>query len=361
LLIDFYVTIIILLHLPLVIIAPIKYFIIKFKNNKVYLLDDVIMELSQLEVSPPITNIQENAYWLLQSIAYYPNQKRLACKVISYEIGEIEYLDEQEDLKEFFKEIQSINFIELNTNGILKTSIMPKVSGVIKNYVLEETDSITNENIQEFDAVEEQTINDTENNENDNKIRQVYIKELKADLIIAIKELEFILGAVKFTKVINGYNKPIEFIIFNEYIREEFDAVKNYIINILGKNKISVKVYVKLADGVIVEKVATSYTLNKINNSTFDNIKFEIINDILKKKAQIETTQTIFAMEEYLENYSQAGEFGNKFFNNENSLFDELLKVSNAKHYKQLRYLSGLHAYKIMKLRFVHKPVLFFY
>lgn len=47
------------------------------------------------------------------------------------------------------------------------------------------------------------------------------------------------------------------------------------------------------------------------------------------------------------------------FFQNEQDLMDSLLQISDTKHYRNLRYLSGIHAHHIMKLRFVLQPFSF--
>ena len=42
-------------------------------------------------------------------------------------------------------------------------------------------------------------------------------------------------------------------------------------------------------------------------------------------------------------------------------MFEDLLKISNKKHYKHLRFLSSKHSQDLMKLRFVLKPLSFIF
>lgn len=55
---------------------------------------------------------------------------------------------------------------------------------------------------------------------------------------IALKNVHFISGGVSFNLIIQGQNKPSQFTILNEDIREEFDAIKNYFANALKTKKI---------------------------------------------------------------------------------------------------------------------------
>lgn len=45
------------------------------------------------------------------------------------------------------------------------------------------------------------------------------------------------MGGVSCTKIIKGFDTPIEFFIKNYEIREEFEAVKNYFANFLKTRK----------------------------------------------------------------------------------------------------------------------------
>lgn len=66
-------------------------------------------------------------------------------------------------------------------------------------------------------------------------------------------------------------------------------------------------------------------------------------------------------MEEYFENFSDKKIGFDTFYENEKKFFNDLLNVTDTKHYKHLRFLSSKHFHKTMKLRFVHKPFSFIF
>jgi len=66
-------------------------------------------------------------------------------------------------------------------------------------------------------------------------------------------------------------------------------------------------------------------------------------------------------MDEFFDTLTDEQIKANVFYENENQLFDDLLQITNTKHYKHLRFLSSKHAHSILKLRFVIKPFSFIF
>jgi len=67
----------------------------------------------------------------------------------------------------------------------------------------------------------------------------------------------------------------------------------------------------------------------------------------------------LFTIDEYLETFESEDFKAQQFFEDENDFFEILLKKSETKHYKHLRFLSSKHNVDVGKLRFVHKPFSF--
>ena len=144
-------------------------------------------------------------------------------------------------------------------------------------------------------------------------------------------------------------------------IREEFDAVKNYFANILKTKKIEVKVYIEITDDEVSSIEAKSPEIEKINKNLIDNVKFEFVKDTIRKKINIDIDKSLFTMDEYFETFADEKFKANTFYKNDKELFEDLLSISNTKHYKHLRFLSSKHSHSIMKLRFVHKQFSFIF
>jgi hypothetical protein len=66
-------------------------------------------------------------------------------------------------------------------------------------------------------------------------------------------------------------------------------------------------------------------------------------------------------MEEYFEAFSDEKINPDTFYSNDLDFLENLIDISNTKHYQNLRYLSSKHAFHIMKLRFVLKPFSFLF
>jgi hypothetical protein len=149
---------------------------------------------------------------------------------------------------------------------------------------------------------------------------------------------------VLFDKKLNDYYKTIEFTIDNYDIREEFDAVKNYFANVLNTKKIQVTATIELTDNEVTSKSAKSPEIDKINQKLIDNVKFEFVK-ATKKKVTVDVDKNLFTMEEYFETFGDENFKPNTFYNDEKELFEDLLKITNTKHYKHLRFLSSKHCH----------------
>ncbi len=278
------------------------------------------------------------AYWIIKVLSYSESDKKIFCEILSYHSGETEFEHHQKQLSSKLNEIEFITFRGIDTSGLLKTlsgsgSVFPSLN-VPQNL--------------------------SDNYKIDSFERQPYKQTLTEKFYVPIKNLRFILGGVSFDKKLKGHDKSIEFTIENYDIREEFDAVKNYFANVLKTKNILVTVTVELSDHNIISIDAKSPDIDKINKDLIDNVKFEFVRSI-KKKISVSIDKNLFTMDEYFDTFADEKFKSNTFYNNEKDFFNDLLKISNTKHYKQLRYLSSKHAHNIMKLRFIHKPFSFIF
>jgi len=177
---------------------------------------------------------------------------------------------------------------------------------------------------------------------------------------IPVKDLRFKLGGVSFDKKIKGFHKPIEFTVVNYEIREEFDAIKNYFENVLKTKKIRVAVSVETKDNEIINVWAKSPEIDRIDRQLIDNVKFEFVK-ATKKKIALAVDKSLFTMDEFFDTYGDERFRANAFYQDEKELFEDLLQITDTKHYRHLRLLSALHCHQVMKLRFILKPFSFLF
>lgn len=176
-----------------------------------------------------------------------------------------------------------------------------------------------------------------------------------------IKDLRFHYGGVSFRHFVPSLQKRVDFTIINYNIREEFDAVKNYFINVFNTKRIEVNAIIQIIDGTPKLIEAYSPQIASIDEKLLQTVKFEFVKDVSTKKIKIEHERTVLTMEEFFETLAGETAKASALYTNERELAEDLMKIGNAKHYHHLRFLSGRHAYKVMRLRFILKPFSFLF
>lgn len=311
-----------------------------FQKDKAYLTIDKSMTFDQIDFPDFAKNkvFKSEAYWIVNVINYSESEKKIFCEILSYHIGETEFESNQKHLSSRLNNIECITFRGIDTAGLLKT-IAGSGSVFPSQHI---------------------TPNNSDNYKTESFVRQPYKQTLSETFFVPLKNVRFILGGASFEKKLQGQVNSIEFTIINYDIREEFDAVKNYFANVLKTKKIQVTATVELSDYNVISTVAKSPEIDKINKELIDNVKFEFVR-ATKKKISVDIDKNLFTMDEYFYTFTDEKFKSNTFYNNEKDFFDDLLNISNTKHYKQLRFLSSKHSHEIMKLRFIHKPFSFIF
>ena len=193
------------------------------------------------------------------------------------------------------------------------------------------------------------------------KQKEPVIETVTENFQFLIKDLRFHYGGVSFRHLVPSLGKRIEFTIINYTLREEFDAVKNYFANVFDSKRIEVKAIIQTVDGTPRVVEAFSPQINRIDGQLLQSVKLELVKELVKKRTRIETKKPVITLEEFFE--AMAGEEvkASAFYPSEKELADDFFKVWQTRHYHQLQYLSGRHAYKIMRLRFILKPFSFLF
>jgi len=319
-------------------------FKIVFKQDKAFLTDEKPIPLEKAGLFDTVAiqkGFKQPAYWKIRVIRHDENEKKIFCEVLSYHIGETVFEHNQKQLSGKLNNVEIVKFRNIDTGGLLAT-LSGRGSGVIfpsQNFAPDR--AINKHQPEQF-------------------VRQPYRQTLTETFFVPLKNVRFILGGVSFDKKLQGHYKSIDFTIINYDIREEFDAVKNYFANVLKTKKIQVTATVEFTDNEVTSVIAKSPEIERINKDLIDNVKFEFVR-ATKKKINVDIDKNLFTMDEYFDTFAEEKIKVNPFYNNEKDFFDDLLKISNTKHYKHLRFLSSKHLHDIMKLRFIHKPFSFIF
>ncbi len=312
---------------------------ILFRQDKAYLTPNRPLTFKQLGLPDIAKTFKEPAYWTIRVLNYIETEKKIFCKITSYQVGETIFGNNQELLSDKLNDLKTVTFSSIDTGGLLKT--LAGKSDVVRQI--------------KYTPVDRMPIQKTE------YIRQTHKVTIKETFFVPLKNVRFKLGGVSFDRKFTEHKTTLELTIPNDDIREEFDAVKNYFANVLKTKKIEVTVNIEITDNEVTSIEAKSPEIDKIDKQLIDNVKFEFVKSTIKKKINVEINKSLFTMDEYFDTFADDKIKSNTFYTNDKELFEDLLTISNTKHYKHLKFLSSKHSHEIMKLRFVHKPFSFIF
>jgi hypothetical protein len=317
--------------------------IIVFKQDKSFLTSDKALSFEQLDLPEIAKSFKAAAFWTIKVLNFKPSEKKIFAEILSYQTGAIEFPYNQLKIAGKLNEVEKVTFRSIDTSGLLKTL---SATTPLKFLPSRETP------VNRYEPTYHQPVP---------IVREPIKQTIKENFFIPLKNVRFKLGGVSFDKKFAGYNKTLEITIPNYDIREEFDAVKNYFANILNTKKIEVSATIEIVDDKVTSIEAKSPEISKIDKQLIDNVKFEFVKQITKKKFSAEIDKTLFTMDEYFDTFADNDFKSKTFYSSDKELFEDLLTISSTKHYKHLRFLSNKHSHDIMKLRFVHKPFSFIF
>jgi hypothetical protein len=186
-------------------------------------------------------------------------------------------------------------------------------------------------------------------------------KIIEQTFSVPIKQLQFHYGGVSCKKLIKELGKAVSITIINYDIREEFDAVKDYFANALDSKTVEISVRIEAEDGVPKKIESSSPQIAGINQDLIETVRFQFVKEAVKKKLKIDVDKNLLTMDEFFDALSEKKVAAATFYEDEKELAEDLLAITETKHYNQLRTLSAKHAHHIMRLRFVLKPFSFIF
>ncbi|WP_304067899.1 hypothetical protein [Pedobacter glucosidilyticus] len=315
--------------------------VIMFNNKQAFLVKDKPLRLEQLGLSDYAISkgFKLPAYWKFKVLKHLEDEKKIVGKIITYYVGETEFGPNQIEISNKLSQIEQVTFRGIDTQGLINT-LLGKVP--ISHHPPESNqyEKVSSSFNTPQPKPHKETITDT--------------------FFIPLKEVYFIHGGVTFSCKLANFPKPFDFTIQNDDIREEYDAVKNYFSNVLKTKKIQVFATVELTNNEVTTIDSKSPEIEKIDKEIIDNVRFDYVKTTLKK-LNIEVDKNLFTMDEFFETFTDEKLKSNTFYENDASFFEDILKIQDTKHYKNLRFLSNKHAHHILKLRFIHKPFSFIF
>lgn len=319
--------------------------IINFEEDKAYLTEEKVLSLKQLELPDIANRFVSPASWTIRVLNYNSTEKRIFAEILSYETFAQPFPNHQRFSIDELNSVQKIGFKNIDTYALLYT-----LKGGGSKTISPVKDKIPFRGERLQNITKPLLIK-----------REPTLQTIKETFFVPLKNVRFKFGGVSFDKRISQIGRTIEFVVSNENIREEFDAVKNYFGNVLKTKKIQFNVLISLSDDKIINIDTKSPEIDRINNNLIESVKFEFVRSITMKKVKTEIDKSLFTMDEFFDTLTDKQVKADVFYDDENNLFEDLLQITNTKHYKHLSYLSSKHAHSIMKLHFVIRPFSFIF
>ncbi len=178
-------------------------------------------------------------------------------------------------------------------------------------------------------------------------------KKVSLELTVAFDEIRFDYGYTYFHEHILQLGKTIKVRIDNDFIRPEFEIIRDYFKKLLRFKTILVIAEIEYIYNQIISSQGFSKEIDRINASVIDSVKFQYINNKIKGGRD---KSSILTLEDLPKEIGTTN-----FFKNELDLLDSYLENSQPRHYKQLKFLAKKHCSKLMKLRFIIEPFSFLF
>lgn len=352
--------------------------ILYFDNDRVWLTDHKWLPLDALKLPAHITAIEGTAWWKVVVINLDYNTNHAFADVISYNTGQQPMPASEYPNDDWCEAIETINFKSLKTFEVLRTlpARHQRTDGTeyLSNRPQGSEDEASGDSAREADGGARSARNTAREGETATEDTPAVLPQpafyqpppppvqvFKETFSVWVKHLRFKLGCVAFDYTLKPLKIPTEVTISNYDLREEFDAVKNYFANVLRTKRITVEARFEVQGNRIVKCEATSPEIARINRQMIDSVKFEFVSDIARRKLKIDIDRSLFTSDELFEALTEGRSNGRAFYDNEQAMVNDLLQITDTKHYRHLRYLSDRHLHNVMRLRFILRPFSFIF
>ncbi len=172
---------------------------------------------------------------------------------------------------------------------------------------------------------------------------------INKEINVAIESLEFRYGTIVFTYPATETNLKIEFEIQHDDIRPEFEVLKPYFVKSLKSKYIKAAIYAEIENGQLVSQLATSEDIKRIDRQIIEEVRFQFVTKpLFGRKSPDNKTDS-----------GQQLQTSHPLYESGEELLEDMLKHTQFKHHRHLRYLADNHAGHLVKIRFVLQPFSF--
>lgn len=326
--------------------------IIKISKNKIYFTNNDYVTLNQTNFPEGSISFKHHLdiYLETELSDYDKFKKTLEIEIINYSPQNINSFLEQE-LK---KPINQLIFKKIDWKELKKllSSFIVTLPNKIPEIFNEE--SLKNKEIQKGEPQEYPDIKQKKNINQQIIIAEPEVITREFDFDVRFSDARFYNSYVSVTKNFPFLDQPIEFKIFNELIRKEYNYIKSYFLNYFKSNTFTISAKIKTRGKELISFECQSKTIQNINEKIIENIKNIRTLNITKIEKNPEKEKNTYTADEI---FSKIDKSSNVFEQSEFDILMTLIKSKSPRNVKQLTYLSGKKHEHTKKIRFTLYPL----
>lgn len=313
--------------------------LLRLHHNHLFFADGFSIELSATNI-PQETLIDpspENVFWEVRVLNYDKNTGAIQFEVLNYFVRECDSYYQQQPKGR----INRVYFSNLTESATLKQAI----KHYVKNITFKESQ-------EESPPVKAPLLDFGHNLEKEQSRSKNF--EIRKTLKIPFVEASFKLGYVTFFKRFKELDDTVYFKIPNDFVRPEFDHIKNYFEKALKRKTFDADIEVVIRGNKVAETKAHSLEIDKIDENLIQTVKISRTLACVRA-VQPQVDQSLFTEENLFDQLTD-DEMGNIFEQDEQDIMEILMNSEGIRNRKQLSYLAGKKQKSNQKIRFTMQP-----
>lgn len=310
-------------------------FDLRFEKDKAYLSETKSLHFQNVVGLPDfVISFPEPATWRLRVLSHDRPSGSIYVEMVKCRKGRFDFSPEQSS-DEYLDQVRKIHLNKLDRTGFLQTFDSNYEAAEYHHPEKQKSGEKTYPNYPYYRPT----------------VRPVF-----DSFTIPIKKLTFREGGVTFSRKISGIQQQIEFFIPNPVLKREFNAVKNYFINVLQTRKIQVNAEVEIVEDRVTKQSATSPEIERITEDTLRRINEKLVEGIINPRGEIDSGHVLLKLEELISAVTGEETDTGIFYEEPQELLEDVIRKVETKHLNHLGYLSRKHLHNVTQLRFVLKP-----
>lgn len=330
-----------------------KELIIKIFNGELFFNSELSIPLNQTDI--PIGGLTFKSHieilWRVEMISFDAENKSLKVNIIDYSSKDVASFFQQKPKKE----VREIIFGKFNW-----TELEPLLSGYTKSTFKDKLINADKHPLENLREPQENRPKKFDSHRTNSELiiqNDLILRRIEKKLSIPFDQIHFHDGRVTFVSAIKNVHPNIEFTIFNDYVRSEFENIKLWFSKSLKIKKLKVAVIVILENDEIKETHAYSKKIDQIDPDLIDSIKDHRTASIKKQPQAQDPEKSLFTTEDIFQQFESEYKNSNIFEQTDEDILDYFLEKSEIRNKRQIVFLSSKKQSREHKLRYTLSPI----